>query len=126
MGEGNKTEASWAAIQEDHIDKRRFPRTRKYGPQRLTLTFEDDEHVERAVPAVLWDFSEGGLGMDSPRAFAIGEVLRISGELHGQDYSMAMTARGRVAYSRRIDAEFHRIGVSFMEVSYRRLDEPQP
>ena len=109
-------------------DKRRHPRTREYGPQQLSVTFAVEDGTQHTVPVILWDFSEGGLGMESPRAFSAGQLLTITGELHSTDYSMAMRARARVAYCRHVDTEFYRVGVAFVEVTYHRLKNqaPQP
>jgi hypothetical protein len=108
-------------VPDEIIEKRRFPRTREYGQQQLDVMFLDEEGRQETVTATLWDFGEGGLGMESPRPFTPGEEIRIAGELHGPDYSMRMQARARVAYSRAVDAEFFRVGVAFVEVSYRRI-----
>ncbi len=111
-------------VPDEIMEKRRFPRTREYGPQQLDVSFLGPEGRRETTTATLWDFGEGGLGMDTPRSFAHGEEIQISGELHGPDYSMRMKARARVAYSRAVDAEFFRVGVAFIEVSYRRLPVP--
>ena len=107
-------------VPDEIIEKRRFPRTREYGPQELEVLFRTEQGQE-TITATLWDFSEGGLGMESPHPFAPGEEIQIAGQLRGPDYSMLMNARARVAYSRAIDAEFFRVGVAFVEVSYRRI-----
>jgi PilZ domain len=108
-------------VPDDIIEKRRFPRTREYGAQQLDVSFAAEQGQRETVTARLWDFGEGGLGMESPRSFHPGEEIQIAGELHGPDYSMRMRARARVAYSRAVDAEFFRVGVAFVEVSYRRI-----
>ena len=108
-------------VPDDIIEKRRFPRTREYGSQQLEVVFLSEEGRPETATATLWDFGEGGLGMESPHPFAPGEEIEIAGELHGPDYSMRMKARARVAYSRAVDAEYFRIGVAFVEVSYRRI-----
>jgi hypothetical protein len=108
-------------VPDEMIEKRRFPRTREYGAQQLEIVFAGEEGQRETITATLWDFGEGGLGLESPRPFSPGEEIQIAGELHGPDYSMRMTARARVAYSRAVDAEFFRVGVAFVEVSYRRI-----
>jgi hypothetical protein len=108
-------------VPDEIIEKRRFPRTREYGSQELEVVFHNEEGRQETVTVKLWDFGEGGLGMESPRSFAPGEEIQIVGELHGPDYSMRMKSRARVAYSRAVDAEFFRVGVAFVEVSYRRI-----
>ena len=99
-------------------DKRRHRRTRKFGPQQLLITRKvagkDDE-----IRGVLWDFSEGGVGMDMPRALPADEVVRMEGDLHSPYYSMHLEARARVAYCRRVTKHKYRIGFGFLEVSYR-------
>jgi hypothetical protein len=108
-------------VPEDITEKRRFPRTREYGSQQLEVAFTGEEGRQETVAATLWDFGEGGLGMETGRSFSPGDEIQIAGELHGPDYSMRLKARARVAYSRAIDAECHRVGVAFVEVSYRRI-----
>jgi PilZ domain len=108
-------------VPDDVIEKRRFPRTREYGAQQLEVSFLGPEGQQETTTATLWDFGEGGLGMESSQSFSSGEEIQITGELHGPDYSMRMKARARVAYSRAVDAEFFRVGVAFVEVSYRRI-----
>lgn len=108
-------------VPDDLIEKRRFPRTREYGSQELEVAFLGEEGRQETTTATLWDFGEGGLGMETSRSFAPGEEIQIAGELRGPDYSMRMKARARVAYSRAVDAEFFRVGVAFVEISYRRI-----
>jgi hypothetical protein len=108
-------------VSDEHIEKRRFPRTREYGPQELEVVFHDEEGRQETVTAALWDFGEGGLGLESPQSFSPGDEIQIAGELHGPDYSMRMKARARVAYCRAVDAESYRVGVAFVEISYRRI-----
>jgi hypothetical protein len=69
--------------------------------------------------AKLYDFSEGGLGMDSPRPFESGEIVEIEGELKGSAYSMQLVTRARVIYCRRVDSKCYRVGVAFLDVAYR-------
>lgn len=109
-----------ADVPDELLEKRRHPRTREYGSQKLEVLFVGDEGPQTTT-ATLWDFSEGGLGMESERAFAPGEELQITGELRSPDYSMQVKAKAIVAYSRKVDAESFRIGVAFSEVAYRRL-----
>jgi hypothetical protein len=108
-------------VPDEILEQRRFPRTREYGAQLLEVAFLGEEGRQETINATLWDFGEGGLGMESERPFAPGEQLEITGELNGPDYSMRMKARARVAYSRPADAETFRVGVAFVEVSYRRI-----
>lgn len=122
MGNAEKA-GTQSSAQQELVEKRRHARTQKYGPQELAVTFTEGG-LERTIPVILWDFSEGGLGMESPRPFAPGDVLAVRGELHGPDYSMAIQARARVAYSRRVESDLYRIGVAFVDVTYHRLDVP--
>ena len=107
----------------DNTEKRRFRRSREYGPRKLSLRFTNADGADDECEATLWDFSEGGLGMDSPRAFETGDELVIEADLYGPAYSMHLDARARVAYCRRVDAKKYRVGVAFLEASYRRLAE---
>lgn len=106
---------------ENQTDKRGFKRSRDYGPRKISVTFEGAGGKSEACEATLWDFSEGGLGMDSPRAFETGDVVGLEAELYGPAYNMGLTARARVAYCRRVDAKKYRVGVAFLEASYRRI-----
>ena len=100
-------------------EQRRFRRTREYGPQKLAVSFKLSGSIRGECEAKLYDFSEGGLGMDAPRPFEQGEVVDVEGELKGSAYSMHVVAKGRVVYCRRVDSKTYRVGVSFVEVSYR-------
>ena len=109
-----------ADVPDELLEKRRHPRTREYGAQKLEVVFLSPEGPQTTM-ATLWDFSEGGLGMESERPFAPGEELQITGELRSPDYSMQVKAKAIVAYSRKVDAESFRIGVAFSEIAYHRL-----
>lgn len=103
------------------VERRRYPRTQKYGPQRLTIT-RGPGAGGKAIEGTLWDFSEGGVGMDVPESLEIDEVVRIEGDLHSPDLSMSMTAQARVAYCRRVDGSRYRIGFGFLDVKYRHVE----
>ncbi len=77
---------------------------------------------EKTCSASLWDFSEGGLGMDVPRRFEPGQEIRIRARLNGSVFSMQLDARARVAYCRRSESQTYRVGVAFLEHSLRRVD----
>jgi hypothetical protein len=121
MSETGTYRTTEADVPDELLEKRRFPRTREYGGQQLQVVFLGEEGLAQTTTATLWDFSEGGLGMESERPFAPGEELQITGELRGPDYSMQVKAKAMVAYSRKVDAQSFRIGVAFSDVSYRRL-----
>lgn len=87
----------------------------------MALTYQDAEGRSKKCEAKLYDFSDGGLGMDSPRSFNPGDVIEVKGSLRGPVYSMEIDARARVAYCRKTDKDVYRIGVAFLEVSYHRL-----
>lgn len=100
---------------------RRFRRTREYGPQKISVAYNSPGGMKGDCEAKLWDFSEGGLGMDSPRSFEPGEVVQIVAELKGSAYSMQLTAKARVAYCRKTDRKTYRVGVAFLDVAYRPI-----
>lgn len=102
-------------------EKRRHPRTQKYGAQALLVECAGPTGSTRTMEARLWDFSEGGLGMDSPEPLAPGEVVRVTGTMQGPDYSLSLDARSRVAYCRKTEDENYRVGVGFLDVSLRRI-----
>ena len=101
------------------VEKPCHPSTRKYGPQKLFVRRGPGEVVEPIV-GVLWDFGEGGVGMDMPCSLRVDEVVSISGEIHNRDYSMKIEARAHVAYCRCLDRDHYRIGFSFVEVACKR------
>lgn len=102
-------------------ENRRHPRSQEYGAQKLEITFSADGVDDQKCQASLWDFSDGGLGMDSPRSFETGEIIGIRGNFFGPSYSVRVEAQARVAYSRRITPESCRVGVAFIEVSFKRI-----
>ena len=104
----------------EHEEQRKHPRTKEFGSQQLLVCPYGAGNSE-IIHAVLWDFSDGGLGMESPEPLTPEGEVTISGELHGPLYSVAFRARARVAYCRSVTDENYRIGVEFREVSYRRL-----
>jgi hypothetical protein len=103
------------------MERREHPRTHKYGTQQLTIIRDRDGKQDKIVGA-LWDFSEGGVGMDLPRALIIDEVVGMEGDLRSPDFAMTITAKARVAYCRPVDRENYRVGFGFIEISYRRLE----
>ena len=104
-------------------EQRRHPRTQEYGSQELVVSFQDETGQPQTIRTVLWDFSEGGLGMDSNNCLQEADDVIVAGELHSEAYSVAFRARARVAYCREIGRELYRIGVAFREVSYRRIGD---
>jgi len=106
----------------DPADKRKHPRSKQHGPQKLEITYQDPTAGEKTCGASLWDFSEGGLGMDAPRHFEPGQEIRIQARLTGSVFSMHLDARARVAYCRRSESRTYRVGVAFLEHSLRRVD----
>jgi c-di-GMP-binding flagellar brake protein YcgR len=110
-----------AGVAGEFDDQRRHPRTREYGPQELMVCFTGETGEMQTLKEVLWDFSEGGLGMESKVALPAEEEVTISGELHSPYYSVAFRSKARVIYCRPITSTIYRVGVSFREVSYRRL-----
>ena len=103
-------------------NKRKHPRTQQHGPQQLSVTYVDSMAGEKTCAAALWDFSEGGLGMDAPRHFEPGEEIQINADLSGSVFSMRLEARARVAYCRRSESRSYRVGVAFLDHSLRRVE----
>ena len=102
-------------------ERRRFGRTQEYGIPWLDVTFRLPDGQEQTCQARLWDFGSGGLGMDSPRAFQTGEIVLIEADLRGSAYSMHLSTRARVAYCRKVESRSYRVGVAFLDVSYRPI-----
>jgi hypothetical protein len=109
-------------IVSEPADQRKAPRSKQHGPQKLEITYVDPASGEKTCGASLWDFSEGGLGMDAPRHFEPGQEIRIQARLTGSVFSMHLDARARVAYCRRSESRTYRVGVAFLEHSLRRVD----
>ena len=103
------------------VDLRRHPRSKEFARQKLQLEYAETDSSKKQCEATLWDFSEGGLGMDAPRPFEPGSTLAISAQLRGDMYSMKLDATARVAYCRRTDVTTYRVGVAFIEVSLHRI-----
>ncbi len=101
-------------------ENRRFDRNQDYGPQALEIRYQDGER-EASCTARLWDFSEGGLGMDSPRSFTPGEVIHIEADLRNTAMGVHLKARARVAYCRRVEREEYRVGVAFLDITLKRI-----
>ena len=59
--------------------------------------------------------------MDSPRSFEPGEVIELESRLEGSAYSMELGAKAVVAYCRKTGKQTYRVGVAFLDVSYRPL-----
>lgn len=106
----------------DSSENRKHPRSKQHGPQKLQVTYVDPGVEKKTCGASLWDFSEGGLGMDAPRHFEPGEEIRIEATLSGSVFSMQLDARARVAYCRRSESRTYRVGVAFLEHSLRRVE----
>ena len=102
-------------------NRRKHTRTQRYGPQKLTIVRAEAQ--QPSIEGTLWDFSEGGVGMDVPGPLDLDEVVTIEGDLHSPGFSMHLKGRARVAYCRRVEGTNHRIGFGFLDISYRRLEE---
>lgn len=101
-------------------NKRQHARTREFGSQEVA--------VRRASPpetltAQLWDFSYGGIGMQTPMPLAVGEEIELTADLSSTDYSMRVESTGRVVHCRSVGRDLYRIGVAFIHVTYHRLDK---
>ena len=104
-------------------DNRRHRRTREYGPRTIHVRYKAADGAESQCDAKLWDFSEGGLGMDSPRAFSAGQVISLDAQLRGPAFSVSLEAEARVAYCRETGPKRFRVGVAFLDTHYRRIEE---
>jgi c-di-GMP-binding flagellar brake protein YcgR len=120
VGGIRQTKSAVPAVKKS-VEQRRYRRTREHGPQTLTVVYTEADGKSKQCKAKLWDFSDGGLGMDSPRAFQPGDVIHIQGAMRGPAYSMQLDAQARVAYCRKVDNDSYRVGVAFLEVAYHRL-----
>ncbi len=107
-------------------EKRRRVRTRKVGPQQVTLRRLSGLGRQEDLPATLWDFSYGGLGIELPHALTPAEEVDVDANLQGEEYSVLVDGLGRVVHSHRVAANRYRVGISFMHVRYQRLDAVKP
>jgi Tfp pilus assembly protein PilZ len=101
-------------------DLRQHPRTREFGAQ--------DVEVRRASPgetihAKLWDFSYGGIGMETPKPLTVGEEIELTADLLNSEYSMRVESTGRVVHCRSVGRDVYRVGIAFINVTYNRLDQ---
>jgi c-di-GMP-binding flagellar brake protein YcgR len=101
-------------------EKRRHPRTRKYGPQKALI--QDYGAEQEQIEGTLWDFSYGGLGMEIPRELRIGQEIDLVAEMISSDYSMQIEAHAKVVHCRSIAKKRYRVGVVFQKVQYHRLE----
>ena len=104
-------------------EKRRHPRTRKYGEQQIVIRRVDSP--SDTIQAGLWDFSYGGLGMEMDKPLVIGEEIELSADLLSPDYSMRVEGTGRIVHCRSVGRDRFRVGVAFLSVSYHRIDPEQ-
>jgi hypothetical protein len=61
--------------------------------------------------------------MDTPKPLKVGEEIELSAELLSKDYSMRVESTGRVVHCRSVGRDLYRVGVSFVNVTYHRLDQ---
>ena len=65
--------------------------------------------------------------MDSPNPLDVSSEISIHAELESSVYSVQLDATARVAYCRKTGSGQFRVGIRFVEVAYRRLeDEAEP
>lgn len=101
-------------------DQRRHPRTREFGPQEVSVRRISPAET---ITARLWDFSYGGVGMETPKPLAVGEEIELTADLLSADYSMRVESTGHVVHCRSVGRDLYRVGISFVNVTYHRLDQ---
>jgi c-di-GMP-binding flagellar brake protein YcgR len=101
-------------------DQRRHPRTREFGPQEVSVRRISPAET---ITARLWDFSYGGVGMETPKPLTVGEQIELTAKLLNKDYSMQVESTGRVVHCRSVGRDLYRVGVAFVHVTYHRLDQ---
>jgi len=97
-------------------ERRRQPRTRP-AAHGLRITC-----YGREIPAILVDTSEGGLGVEMFVPLVAGAEVGIQGELHSDDFAIALAGTARVAYCRSSPDGLFRVGLSTQGVVYRSYE----
>ena len=111
-------------------ERRRRRRTR-YPSQKVLLTIEQvnyDRHAEahagcrlQQVIAKLVDISDAGLGLETVFSMPLGMTVLVSCEIHSPNVCMALQCRARVVQCQLWRDVNFRIGLSYEDISYRRL-----
>ena len=97
--------------------RRKHPRSGKYEAQHLKLNAEGWE-----IDAKLLNLSNGGMRVETPVPQPVDSDVTVSGKLYGESSCMELEASARVTHCISVDGDACRLGLSFQEVKYRRLD----
>lgn len=73
------------------------------------------------VDAKLLDMGNGGIGVETPVPFPVNSRLTFSGEFHDEGSGMEIEGSALVAHCASVTNAGCRLGLSFQDVSYRRL-----
>jgi len=95
-------------------ERRRQNRLGNCFPQGLTIAYPGQR---RMIPSKFIDAGEGGLGVKMLAPLAIGALVSVAGELHG-DYCLGLRGSARVAHCLCTEQGTFRIGLSFEKISY--------
>ena len=97
--------------------RRTQSRSGKYQAEHLKIGTGD-----QFVEGKLLDMSDGGLGVETTVALDLNSDVTVSGELFGEGSNLQIQGCARVAHCVSVDGNVFKIGLSFQEVKYRRLD----
>ncbi len=97
--------------------RRIHPRSGTYQAEHLKIGTGD-----QFVEGKLLDMSNGGLGVETAVGLDLNSDVTVSGELYGEGSNLQIQGRARVAHCVSVNGNVFKIGLSFQEVKYRRLD----
>lgn len=79
-------------------ERRQQPRARKSVPLEVVLTVTEPSGSKITITGRLMDVSEGGVGVELPRALPIGTEVRVQGELAGGPYRHHSDSLARISW----------------------------
>ncbi len=98
------------------LEQRREQRSREHTAQGLKIYC-----YGRAVPAMLVDVSQGGLGLEMFVPLPAGSEVAFTGELQKEDFCFALSGTARVTHCQSRPDGLYRVGLIFQDVTYRTL-----
>ena len=107
----------------DGDEKRRRRRTSEHIGQEVVVHPLGAASGVSVLAAKLWDFAEGGVGLDVSHQLDVGQRVKLAADLVSPHYSLGFKAQGQVVHCRPIGKDRYRVGVAFLDVSYHRIPE---
>ena len=102
-------------------EHRRQERTRAFTAQGLKI-----HCYGRAIPAVLVDASDGGLGLEMFVALSPGIVVSFEGQFENEDLCLALSGTAQVAHCIYSENGVYRVGLAFQEVCCQVIRGERP